>query len=596
MITDAANANQFAADIAVEELVRLGVTAFFVSPGSRSTPLVAAAARHPRADVHVHFDERGSAFAALGYARATLSPAVWLTTSGTAVANGMPAIVEAATDAVPLIAITADRPPELRKTDSNQTIDQPGIFGNHTCWFFDLPPWDPNLDPTFLLTTVDQAVFRAEADAGPVHLNWMFREPLAPTADRSFEPPVGLPIGRWLDSGAPYTSYLKSLPGMPDGLADEIAAVAAGSGLVVAGRLRSRAEGKAVADLAEHLGWPLFADILSFARGSEASTAISNFDLLLALDEFRDRLQPRTVLHFGGRATSKRLYEHLEHNPPERFVLVSSVRDRVDPIHRVTQRIESDVREVAEALRSQLSSKAIGAARPPTDVVLQRRYQTHVDQTLSDALSSASELTEPWVARHVARSLGPGQGLFVGSSMPIRDVDSFAGSSGPLAAYGNRGASGIDGTVASAVGVAVGRRSAMTVFLGDLALLHDLNSLALVRSCPYPVIVVVANNDGGGIFSFLPIADYPDVFEPYFGTPHGLSFESAAEMFGLTYAAPSDADAFSSTYDALVRAGTPGLIEVRTSRERNFEVHRELLDEIRAAAQEAVRPDRVTQA
>ncbi|MDX1740479.1 MAG: 2-succinyl-5-enolpyruvyl-6-hydroxy-3-cyclohexene-1-carboxylic-acid synthase, partial [Rhodothermales bacterium] len=180
MITDAVNANQLASELLVEELVRLGVTAFFVSPGSRSTPLVVAAARHAKTSCYVHFDERGSAFAALGHARANLSPAAWITTSGTAVANGLPAIVEASTDGVPLVAITADRPPELRKTGANQTIDQPEIFRGFARWRFDLPPWHTKLDPAFLLTTVDHAVYRAVADLGPVHLNCMFREPLAP--------------------------------------------------------------------------------------------------------------------------------------------------------------------------------------------------------------------------------------------------------------------------------------------------------------------------------------------------------------------------------------------------------------------------------
>jgi len=184
MAIDAPNVQYLWAKLIVEELLRSGAGHFFLAPGSRSTPLALAVARNRRARYHVHFDERGTAFAALGYGRATGKPAVWITTSGTAVANGLPAVVEAATDGVPLILLTADRPPELRETGANQTIDQAKIFGDYVRWQLDLPVPDPAIDPAFVLTTVDQAVYRSlRAPAGPVHLNCMFREPLVPSAE-----------------------------------------------------------------------------------------------------------------------------------------------------------------------------------------------------------------------------------------------------------------------------------------------------------------------------------------------------------------------------------------------------------------------------
>src|SRR5215210_6118955 len=205
---DTPRANRLWAYLIVEELLRCGVDFFCVAPGSRSTPRVAALAANEKATTLIHFDERGTAFAALGHARATGRPAAWITTSGTAVANGLPAVVEAATDGVPMILLTADRPPELRQTGANQTIDQPDIFGDYVRWRFDLPAPDPSIDPAMVLTTVDQAVYRAgRAPQGPVHLNLMFREPFLPDPDDALSGPSS-----WMKSGEPYTRYAATKP------------------------------------------------------------------------------------------------------------------------------------------------------------------------------------------------------------------------------------------------------------------------------------------------------------------------------------------------------------------------------------------------
>ncbi|NNE35735.1 MAG: 2-succinyl-5-enolpyruvyl-6-hydroxy-3-cyclohexene-1-carboxylic-acid synthase, partial [Rhodothermales bacterium] len=241
----------------IEELVRLGVRTYFVSPGSRSSPLVVAAAEHPATRCIVHFDERGSAFAALGYGRAAGSPAAWITTSGTAVANGLPAVVEASADGVPLVLLTADRPAELRKTGANQTIDQADIFSDFVRWKFDLPASDPGVDPLAILTAVDQAVHRAKIELGPVHLNCMFREPLAPSPDDSFVLPATPLLRRWLKAAQPYTTYGAVERGMAepdlDAIVDTLSAD--GDGLIVAGRLRTAEEGEVVTALAKQLGW-----------------------------------------------------------------------------------------------------------------------------------------------------------------------------------------------------------------------------------------------------------------------------------------------------------------------------------------------------
>jgi 2-succinyl-5-enolpyruvyl-6-hydroxy-3-cyclohexene-1-carboxylate synthase len=575
--SDTPRANRLWATLIVEELVRSGVDFFCVAPGSRSTPLVAALAANGKAESLVHFDERGTAFAALGYARAAGRPAAWITTSGTAVANGLPAVVEAATDGVPMILLTADRPPELRQTGANQTIDQPDIFGDYVRWRFDLPAPEEAVDPAMVLTTVDQAVYRAcRAPSGPVHLNLMFREPFIPDAGEEDLPAPA----RWPASGEPYTRYAATRPAVDleevERLWEALRPVE--RGLVVAGRLRSRKQGEAVLGLSESLGWPLLPDAGSQVRlGARSENLASYYDALLTSESFKEVHAPKAVLHVGGRAVSKRLEQFLAKSRPEPYVVVREDPFRLDPGHRVTHSVETDVLDFCAALA--------GAAerRPPEEAALWtagwRGAAEKADDYLDRSLANTKDLNEPFVARLISRHIPEEHALCVASSMPIRDVDTFAATDGaPVPVVANRGASGIDGTVATAAGFVRGSSRAITLLVGDLALLHDLNSLAMIRDLP--VVVVVLNNDGGAIFSFLPVARHEAFFETYFGTPQGLSFEHAAAMFGLGYEHPCSITEFIEAYRAACSRNTPTLIEIRVDREENVALHRRLLQEI----------------
>jgi 2-succinyl-5-enolpyruvyl-6-hydroxy-3-cyclohexene-1-carboxylate synthase len=575
-------ANLLWATLIVEELVRSGVDFFCVAPGSRSTPLVAALAASEKAQSLVHFDERGTAFAAVGHARATGRPAAWITTSGTAVANGLPAVVEAATDGVPMILLTADRPPELRQTGANQTIDQPDIFGDYVRWRFDLPAPEEGVDPAMVLTTIDQAVYRARrAPSGPVHLNLMFREPFLPGPDE--DPEELAVLTRWRESGEPYTRYAATKPSVDSGEVERLwdALRPAERGLVVAGRLPSCKQGEAVLRLAESLGWPLLPDVGSQIRlGATSKNLVALYDALLASEPFKEAHAPQAVLHVGGRAVSKRLEQFLARSRPDPYVVVRENPFRLDPGHRVTHSVESDVMGFCAAL-----AQAAERRPPATDeswMAAWRGASEWVDDYLERSLAETRDLNEPLVARLVSRHVSEGHALCVASSMPIRDLDAFAApDSAPVPVIANRGASGIDGSVATAAGYARGSGRPLTLLIGDLALLHDLNSLAMLRELP--VVVVVLNNDGGAIFSFLPVASHEEFFEPYFGTPQGLSFEHAATMFGLGYERPGTATEFVETYRAACARNTPALIEVRTDREENVALHRELLAGISTA-------------
>ena len=572
MTPDASHLAHVWAYALVDQLVALGVRHFFVAPGSRSTPLTLAVARHPGATAHVHFDERGTAFMALGAGRATGVPAVWITTSGTAVANGFPAVVEADVDHVPLLMLTADRPPELRATGANQTIDQVGIFGKSVRWFFDLPAADASIHIDTVRSTAAEAFGRALGpSAGPVHLNVMFREPLVP-ADSSAELPT--PAGRAFRRSK---STFRASTDAVDRLVEAI--LGAERGLIVAGRIRTRDEAAAVADIGRALRWPILADVLSQLRfmGMDDGGVVAHPDLILAAGEAPP--PPDVVLHFGDAPVSKRLLHFAAEAEASTFV-VTPQPARVDPFHRVDEHIAADFAGLAADLLPQIKD----ATGDGSYVRAWQDADRRVAETLAGLFDVADALTEPAVARSLTDIIPSDHQLVLGSSMPVRDVDAFAARrDAAVGVYSNRGASGIDGTIATAIGIAEASERPVTVLLGDLALLHDLNSLAALKETRQPVIIVVINNDGGGIFSFLPVARREQEFERYFGTPHGLGFKHASAMFGIHYQAPTSVSGLKEVYHQALSAGGPALIEVRTDRHANVEEHRRIIERIRQA-------------
>ncbi len=612
------NVNHLWATLLIEELVRNGIDTFCVAPGSRSTPLVVALARNDRARDLIHYDERGTAFLALGYGRATGTPAAVVTTSGSALANVWPAVVEASLERVPLLVLSGDRPPELQDAGANQTMDQVKFFGEYVEWSASLPCPSTGIDPAVVLTTVDQAVSRCRGpSAGAVHLNCMFREPLAPTepgekrrSPSSTSAPSPLaptergedfevylePVRAWRNAGHAYTRY-ESAPARPaPEVLAEVAALARRRprGVLVAGRLADSSARAAVTDLAAALGWPLLADVTSGLRlDSRPGAAAPYHDTLLGSREFMQRHPIEAVIHVGGRLTSRRLMDHLEAARPRDYVVVDDHPDRQDPIHRVTRRFRFPVAAFCEAFR-ELAGNA-GEARNAEEAVAAggaggagevrgagnsswlaswQRASEHVGRRFDEIFTRDQALSEPKVAWLVSRHIGAGEGLYLASSMPVRDMDTFGcPRPAPVVVGANRGASGVDGTIATATGFARGLGRRVTLMIGDVAFLHDLNSLRLLRTLDTPFVIVLLNNDGGGIFSFLPIAGFSDVFERYFGAPHGMTFEHAAALFDLSHAKPRSADEFVRVYEAARRGAGATLIEVQTGRRENYDLH-----------------------
>ena len=579
MPSDTAERNLLWASLMVEELSRCGVRHCCISPGSRSSPLALAVARHPRIESMVHFDERAAAFYAVGLARATGETAAWITTSGTAAANGWPAVVEAANACLPLLLLTADRPPELRATGANQTIDQVKMFGDSVRWHLDMPCPGTDVPLEYALTSIDQAVYRTRSTpAGPVHLNCMFREPLVPLT-----PPAAAAfpdsLGAWRDSHRPFTLYAEASPVANRQAVTELirALSQCRRGLLVVGQLAT-ADREPVRKLAMALGWPLVADITSGLRlGGQALPLAAYADQLLLSEPLAARLQPDAVLHVGGPVTSKRVAQYLAHHRPPLYVRLQDHPFRHDPLHHVTWTLQADLAALCDPLAAGVT--------PVTDEAWLRAWlaaQPELDARIESFLGGQDGLSEMAVAREVSRQLPATHGLFLASSMPIRDMDMYAVETGtPCAVSANRGASGIDGTLASAAGFARGLGLPVTVLIGDLACLHDLNSLDIVRRSLQPMTLVVINNNGGGIFSFLPVAGHKDVFERVFATPHGLHFEGVASMFGLAYARPHTPAEFAATYRRAIAGSESSIIEVVTDRQDNVRLHTELQARIR---------------
>ncbi|MHC4784018.1 MAG: 2-succinyl-5-enolpyruvyl-6-hydroxy-3-cyclohexene-1-carboxylic-acid synthase [Planctomycetota bacterium] len=517
------NLNSFWADLVIEELTRCGVDHFCIAPGSRSTPLVVAAARNTKAQCVVCLDERVAGFYALGYAKAANKTAAVITTSGTAVANLLPAVTEAHTDNVPMLLLTADRPEELSDTGANQTVRQTEIFAGFLRWHHTLPCPSEAFPPEAVLTTTDQAVFRTQSVCGgPVHLNFRYREPLEPCG-QCVEENYTAKISNWIDSDAPFTSYQEPQVCLNEKALDEVVEVLekTDSGLLVISGLKTNFEWEQVLDVAKKLNWPVYADITSGVRlTGGATSSIRYFDQQILSSEFNQAVRPVAVLHFGGRTTSKRLDQFFDESRPDHYIVVHSSPDRYDRAHAVTMRIQADPAQVARAISGRIDNQ-----EETPYLSLMRKLSTQANAIIEQRLKSDMRLSEPFVARHLSAVVPDDSCLFLSNSMPIRDMDLYGvNHRDSVFSTANRGVSGIDGIISTAMGVTTARQSPTTLVIGDIAFMYDLNALAFLTDQALPIIVVVINNQGGGIFDFLPISECQDVLEKFFVAKHDFQF------------------------------------------------------------------------
>lgn len=566
----------------VDELARAGLRHVSLCPGSRSAPLALRLADHPAFRLWMHLDERSAAFFALGLAKAQRFPVALLCSSGTAAANFMPAIVEAQAARVPLMVLTADRPPELRDTGAPQTIDQIKLYGPYAKWFVEMALPEATVEMLrYARTLAGRAMAESLAEpAGVIHLNFPFREPLVPLAPPEIPTELQtLSVGR--ANGEPYVR-VTTAPRQPDATA--IASLrpelsSSPKGLIVAGPQTDPAFPEAVTALSAALGYPILADPLSQVRCGlhEGANVIDAYDAFLRDHTIVERLTPEVILRFGAMPTSKPLMLYLQRHASARQILVDSGGNWNDAARLASDVIHADPTRVCAALAS--------GARGSSDwLEAWRTTQRLTRQAMADQVASFEGLFEGRVFSELAECLPDGATCYVSSSMPVRDLDTFFPTNKRTIRFlSNRGANGIDGVVSSALGASVVSDGPLVLVIGDIAFYHDLNGLLAAKRHALNATIILINNDGGGIFSFLPQAAYPEHFEQLFGTPHGLDFRPVAEMYGADYQQVSNWREFRAALNAGLQASGLNIIEVRTRRDLNVTQHRQVWQAVAAA-------------
>ncbi len=535
----------------VDELAAQGVEYACVSPGSRSAPLAMALERHPRIKVLMHIDERSGSFFGVGLAKATGKPVVLLCTSGTAAAEFHAAVVEASYSRAPLIVLTADRPPELHGVGANQSIDQQRIFGSAVRWFVDpgTPVEVPNAGRVWRRLA---ARAYAEASTGPVHINLPFREPLVPEPGH-----VASAIG----AAGQSASAGRALPSPAQVASLAMALQRAQRPLVVAGEMR---DGDRLAPALHRLGLPVLAEPTSQLRRAETGASVESYEALLRAG-WSLQHGPDLVIRLGATPTSRALNRWLAAASAPTFL--------IDP-----DRAWRDQDQVATSIMS-CDPQPLLEALPPIDRATWRDQWVSAGKRAAAAIAAAMVST-PLHEGHVVRALSarlpdPAQ-VFIGSSMPIRAAESFWPQAKPQQRFfANRGASGIDGLVSSGLGVAAARPSSPTVLLlGDLSLYHDMNGLWAMTRHGIRATLVVCDNDGGGVFNFLPQAEHQDVFEELFATPLGLDLSQVARLYGLVYSPVTDRSGLEPAIADAIAAPTPTMVVARFKREDSVNGHR----------------------
>jgi 2-succinyl-5-enolpyruvyl-6-hydroxy-3-cyclohexene-1-carboxylate synthase len=574
----------------VDELARSGVRHACVCPGSRSTPLAMILAEHAERNATIrlwmHLDERSAAFFALGLAKALREPVVLLCTSGTAAANFMPAVAEAHLARIPLVVLTADRPPELRDVGAPQTIDQLHLYGSHVKWFAEiaLPESTPDALRYIRAIANRAAAESLAAPAGPVHLNFPFREPLIPLP--SDEPPseIARPEHR------PYTAVTSGLHRIDSETLQRLAAnlQEIARGVIVCGPQDDPDFPAAVTGLSRSLGYPVLADPLSQVRCGQHDLVniVSAYDAFLRDPDVVARLEPKLILRFGAIPTSKPLTQYLAKYAAAHQILIDGGGGWRDPALIATEIMHADATLFCDDMTHQI--KRLGAVNDQSWLAQWRDIEQRMKSVIAGQLSEFEDVFEGSVFAELATLLPDGASLFASSSMPVRDMDTFFPANGKTIRFlANRGANGIDGVVSSALGVCAACRETgsgpLVLVIGDIAFYHDMNGLLAAKLHGLNATIILVNNDGGGIFSFLPQADHPQHFEQLFGTPHDLDFRHSAALYGARYTRVADWSDFRTAVAQGIASQGLNIVEVQTNRDRNVQQHRAIWKVVSAA-------------
>ncbi len=554
--------NNLTAHVIIEELIRLGVDYFCIAPGSRSTPLTYEIALRKELRDIVHYDERGLAFHALGYAKATKKPAVIIITSGSSLANVFPAVIEAHYSQTPLIILSADRPHELIDCGSNQAIDQTKFFHTYTTWHSDLPLCDENLPFSSICSTIDYAY--AKAILGPVHLNCHFREPFLEDVKVKDEDEYK----SWSKKSTPYSHFsdqnfsstLDAKLNLPK------------KGAIILGKDVEESDLLSILDLARNLKYPIFPDILAPKSPLLLDQTVENYEAII---KAQNKLSFDCILQFGHAYLSKALLVRLKATPPAHYHIITKTLKRSDPNHLPSSTYVMTPNSFCKSLLKET----------PQEDSSWSSFWLKNDKTISTFLNSyfknSDTLTEPSTLQSTISCSKKDQAFYIASSMPIRDALTFGACPHPIKIFCNRGASGTDGNLATAFGISQGEDKPITIVIGDVAFLYDLNSLALIEEIQHPPTIIVINNLGCGVFSFLPIAERKEIFERYFHAKHSFEFEGAALQFHLDYFRPQTNAELKKLLSEKRSRGA--LIEVKTQASENFSLHKKIEREIQDA-------------
>jgi 2-succinyl-5-enolpyruvyl-6-hydroxy-3-cyclohexene-1-carboxylate synthase len=558
----------------VDELTKVGITDVIVSPGSRSTPFAIVMAEHPDIKVHMNIDERSAAFFALGMAKAKRKPVALLCTSGTAVANYLPAIVEAYYARVPLIVLTADRPHELRDVGAPQAIDQLNIYGKHAKWFVEmaLPEGSKEMLRYARTMAARAAATAMTAPAGPVHLNFPLREPLVPNVteqtwtqiERQEPSYIQVSIGKRTLELEQFQFIYERLAGIE-------------KGLIICGEIDKPHFAEAVIKLAETLDYPILADPLSHLRSGTHSKEyiVESYDAILKTETAMHTLMPEVIIRFGAMPVSKSLTLMLKNNTAIQQIVVDGDGGWREPTLSASYMIHCDEIEFCNRL-AELGSRKRGLSE-------WTKTWKAANKIAKDTLLEAGkdeQMFEGKVFIELAELLPEQSVLFVGNSMPIRDADTFFMTNDKqIRIMANRGANGIDGVVSSALGASVVQQPLVLV-IGDLSFYHDLNGLLAAKLHRLNATIIVINNNGGGIFSFLPQSKQEKHFESLFGTPTDLQFEHVVRMYDGHYEKADTWEKFRESVTNAIATNGLHVIELCTSRQENVMKHRFLWENV----------------
>ncbi|MBA2175793.1 2-succinyl-5-enolpyruvyl-6-hydroxy-3-cyclohexene-1-carboxylic-acid synthase [Halobacillus locisalis] len=545
-----------------DQLAFSGVEDVVISPGSRSTPLAMTMAEYEGLRHWVHLDERSAAFFALGIAKSKQKPVALVCTSGTAAANYYPAVVEAYYSRVPLIVLTADRPHELREVGAPQAINQIKMFGEYVLWYQDLALPEPNMH-LYARRQAARAVEEATGERlGPVHLNLPFREPLIPDFQLD---------GLWREGAKPIPRSIASGAVPSHEQMDELVSEwkQKEKGVIVVGPQVDENLREAATQLAHRLGVPILADPLSQLRAGvhDKRNVIENYDALLKSELVREQLLPDYIIRFGAMPVSKAYLKWVRDLDVDHYI-VDAEKSYREPAGVAAQFVWGDPVSFCERAASLLADEG-----------KESEWLGHWQQI--NRMAKNLMLTEPdedlnegHAVVYLSETLPHDSSFFVGNSMPIRDVDSFfMGTPKDVQVMANRGANGIDGVVSTAIGVAAtGRRT--TLLLGDVSFFHDLNGLWMAKQHRIPLTIVCINNDGGGIFSYLPQVQHPDHFEQLFGTPVGIDFSKAVEMYGGIHSRVTSWSGYKEALRKSYESSGFTVIEVVTNREDHVAFHK----------------------